>query len=68
MTGGEDAMAGRKSKRMANITATLPVQLLDKIDDGPSSGLPCWGGYGYLFQILLSNRVRAFGRRAVAAY
>jgi metal-responsive CopG/Arc/MetJ family transcriptional regulator len=26
-------MAGRKSKRMANITATLPVQLLDKIDE-----------------------------------
>jgi metal-responsive CopG/Arc/MetJ family transcriptional regulator len=26
-------MAGRKSKRMANITATLPVQLLDRIDE-----------------------------------
>ena len=26
-------MAGRKSKRMANITATLPIQLLDKIDE-----------------------------------
>jgi len=26
-------MRGRKSKRMANITATLPVQLLDKIDE-----------------------------------
>jgi metal-responsive CopG/Arc/MetJ family transcriptional regulator len=24
---------GRKSKRMANITATLPIQLLDKIDE-----------------------------------
>jgi len=33
MTEGEDAMPGRKSKRMANITATLPVQLLDKIDE-----------------------------------
>ncbi len=26
-------MAGRKSKRMANITATLPIQLLDKMDE-----------------------------------
>jgi len=26
-------MPGRRSKRMANITATLPVQLLDKIDE-----------------------------------
>jgi metal-responsive CopG/Arc/MetJ family transcriptional regulator len=26
-------MSGRKSKRMANITATLPVPLLDKIDE-----------------------------------
>jgi metal-responsive CopG/Arc/MetJ family transcriptional regulator len=26
-------MAGRRSKRMANITATLPVQLLDRIDE-----------------------------------
>lgn len=26
-------MPGRKSKRMANITATLPVQLLDRIDE-----------------------------------
>ena len=26
-------LPGRKSKRMANITATLPVQLLDKIDE-----------------------------------
>ncbi|MGA2790060.1 MAG: ribbon-helix-helix protein, CopG family [Candidatus Bathyarchaeia archaeon] len=24
---------GRRSKRMANITATLPVQLLDKVDE-----------------------------------
>lgn len=28
-----DDMRGRKAKRMANITATLPVQLLDKIDE-----------------------------------
>lgn len=27
------AMPGRKSKRMANITATLPIQLLDRIDE-----------------------------------
>ncbi len=27
------AMPGRKSNRMANITATLPIQLLDKIDE-----------------------------------
>jgi len=33
MTEGEDTMPGRKSKRMANITATLPVQLLDRIDE-----------------------------------
>jgi metal-responsive CopG/Arc/MetJ family transcriptional regulator len=26
-------MPGRKSKRMANITATLPIQLLDKMDE-----------------------------------
>ena len=26
-------ISGRKLKRMANITATLPVQLLDTIDD-----------------------------------
>jgi len=30
---GVNEMPGRKSKRMANITATLPVQLLDKIDE-----------------------------------
>ena len=30
---GASALAGRKSRRMANITATLPVQLLDKIDE-----------------------------------
>lgn len=28
-----NALPGRKSKRMANITATLPIQLLDKIDE-----------------------------------
>ena len=33
LTEGADTLAGRKSKRMANITATLPVQLLDKIDE-----------------------------------
>lgn len=33
LTGSVDDMRGRKSKRMANITATLPVQLLDKIDE-----------------------------------
>jgi metal-responsive CopG/Arc/MetJ family transcriptional regulator len=32
MAEGAMEMAGRRSKRMANITATLPVQLLDKID------------------------------------
>jgi len=26
-------MPNRKSKRMANITATMPIQLLDKIDE-----------------------------------
>jgi metal-responsive CopG/Arc/MetJ family transcriptional regulator len=26
-------MPGRKSHRMANITATMPIQLLDKIDE-----------------------------------
>jgi metal-responsive CopG/Arc/MetJ family transcriptional regulator len=26
-------MPGRKSKRMANITATLPIVLLDRIDE-----------------------------------
>jgi len=26
-------MPGRKSTRMANITATLPIQLLDEIDE-----------------------------------
>jgi metal-responsive CopG/Arc/MetJ family transcriptional regulator len=26
-------MPGRRSRRMANITATLPIQLLDKIDE-----------------------------------
>jgi metal-responsive CopG/Arc/MetJ family transcriptional regulator len=26
-------MPGRKSRRMANITATLPIQLLDKMDE-----------------------------------
>ncbi len=26
-------MHGRKSQRMANITATLPILLLDRIDD-----------------------------------
>jgi metal-responsive CopG/Arc/MetJ family transcriptional regulator len=30
---GVVTMRGRKSKRMANITATLPIQLLDKIDE-----------------------------------
>ena len=30
---GDDTVPGRKSKRMANITATLPIQLLDKIDE-----------------------------------
>lgn len=33
LTGSVEDMRGRKSKRMANITATLPVQLLDKIDE-----------------------------------
>jgi metal-responsive CopG/Arc/MetJ family transcriptional regulator len=33
LTGSVEDMHGRKSKRMANITATLPVQLLDKIDE-----------------------------------
>jgi metal-responsive CopG/Arc/MetJ family transcriptional regulator len=33
MAGSLEEMRGRKSKRMANITATLPVQLLDKIDE-----------------------------------
>ena len=32
-TQGVIIMPGRKSKRMANITATLPIQLLDKIDE-----------------------------------
>ncbi len=32
-TQGVIVMAGRKSKRMANITATLPIQLLDRIDE-----------------------------------
>ena len=32
-TQGVVIMSGRKSKRMANITATLPIQLLDKIDE-----------------------------------
>ena len=32
-TQGVVIMPGRKSKRMANITATLPIQLLDKIDE-----------------------------------
>lgn len=27
-----NTMLGRKSKRMANITATLPIQFLDRID------------------------------------
>jgi len=27
------SMPNRKSKRMANITATMPIQLLDKIDE-----------------------------------
>ncbi len=31
--GGENEMSGRKSKRMANITATLPIQLLDEMDE-----------------------------------
>lgn len=26
-------MSGRKSKRMANITATLPIMVLDRIDE-----------------------------------
>jgi hypothetical protein len=30
---GVTTMPGRKSNRMANITATLPIQLLDKIDE-----------------------------------
>lgn len=30
---GVVTLPGRKSKRMANITATLPIQLLDKIDE-----------------------------------
>jgi len=30
---GVMTMPGRKSNRMANITATLPIQLLDKIDE-----------------------------------
>ncbi len=30
---GVSMMPGRRSKRMANITATLPVQLLDRIDE-----------------------------------
>ena len=33
LAGSVEDMRGRKSKRMANITATLPVQLLDKIDE-----------------------------------
>lgn len=33
VTGDDETMPGRKSKRMANITATLPVQLLDRIDE-----------------------------------
>jgi metal-responsive CopG/Arc/MetJ family transcriptional regulator len=32
-TQGVIIVPGRKSKRMANITATLPIQLLDKIDE-----------------------------------
>jgi metal-responsive CopG/Arc/MetJ family transcriptional regulator len=30
---GETALTRRKSKRMANIAATLPIQLLDRIDE-----------------------------------
>jgi metal-responsive CopG/Arc/MetJ family transcriptional regulator len=30
---GVTTMPGRKFKRMANITATLPIQLLDKMDE-----------------------------------
>jgi metal-responsive CopG/Arc/MetJ family transcriptional regulator len=33
LTEGVNDMPGRKSKRMANITATLPIQLLDKMDE-----------------------------------
>ncbi len=33
VTEGVSIMPGRKSRRMANITATLPVQLLDRIDE-----------------------------------
>ena len=33
VAGDDETMPGRKSRRMANITATLPVQLLDKIDE-----------------------------------
>ena len=33
LTEGANTLAGRKSRRMANITATLPIQLLDKIDE-----------------------------------
>jgi metal-responsive CopG/Arc/MetJ family transcriptional regulator len=33
LAGSIEDMRARKSKRMANITATLPVQLLDKIDE-----------------------------------
>ena len=33
LAGSIEDMRGRKSKRMANITATLPVRLLDKIDE-----------------------------------
>jgi metal-responsive CopG/Arc/MetJ family transcriptional regulator len=34
MAAGEAvAMAGRRSERMANITATLPIALLERIDE-----------------------------------
>lgn len=33
VTKGQEIMPGRKSKRMANITATMPIQLLDEIDE-----------------------------------
>jgi len=32
-TWGSGAMAGRRAERMANITATLPIPMLERIDE-----------------------------------
>ena len=54
-------MTGRMSKRMANITATLPVQLLDRIDEMvDEGGIP---SRSYVIREAVTKYLKEFERK-----